>query len=157
AAARGCEALCIAVFSDEQVESLLLGPEGLFGSLDDNVVVAVFTTGTVASARKLAAAAPRGIAVLDTCFSRRSEIQASGDLVLIVGGDGAALDRCRPCFASFALEVHHVGASGAGRALKLVNNLLFYAQAQMANDALRLAEGFGLDRRAVVEVMLKCT
>jgi len=156
-AAEGCDLLCVSVFSDDQVEDLLLGPHGLFASLNDNVVVAIFTTGTIASVHKLAAAAPRGIAVLDTCFSRRSDIQHTGDMVLMVGGQAAALDRCRPAFAPFTLEIHHVGASGAGRALKLVNNLLFYAQRWMADDALRLAEGLGLDRRTTAEVLLRCT
>lgn len=156
-AVEGCDLLCVAVYSDDQVEELLTGPQGLFECLDDNVVVAVFTTGTIASARKLAAAAPPGIAVLDSCFSRRSDVFASGDMVLMVGGDAAALDRCRPAFAPFALEIHHVGASGAGRALKLVNNLLFYAQRWMADDALRLGESLGLDRQRAAAVLLKST
>jgi 3-hydroxyisobutyrate dehydrogenase-like beta-hydroxyacid dehydrogenase len=156
-AAAGCDLLAIAVYSDDQVEGLLLGPEGLLPSLAAGTIVAIFTTGTIASIQKIAAAAPHGVSVLDTCFSRRHEFLTTGDMVLLVGGDGAALDRCRPFFAPFARETYHVGGTGAGRAIKLVNNLLFYAQFQMANDALGLAESLGLDRTLAAEMILKCT
>ena len=156
-AAAGCDLLAIAVFSDDQVEGLLLGDDGLFSILAPGTVVAIFTTGTLDSVRKIAAAAPAGIAVLDTCFSRRTQFVHSGEMVLLVGGDPEALDRCRPAFAPFAHEICHVGEVGAGRAIKLVNNLLFYAQFEMAHDALRFAEALGLDRRTTAEVVMKCS
>jgi 3-hydroxyisobutyrate dehydrogenase-like beta-hydroxyacid dehydrogenase len=156
-AAAGAELLCIAVFSDDQVEGLLLGPDGLFSVLEQGSIVAIFTTGTIASARALAAAAPAGIAVLDTCFSRRHAVLKAGQMNLLVGGDAEALDRCRPAFAAFVREIHHVGSTGAGRALKLVNNLLWVAHTQMADDALRLAESLGLDRLSTAEIILDCS
>ncbi len=156
-AAAGCDLLAIAVYSDEQVEGLLLGEGGLFSTLAPGTIVAIFTTGTIDSVRKLAAAAPAGIVVLDTCFSRRQEFLHSGDMVLLVGGDAEALDRCRPAFAPFAREIYHVGEVGAGRAIKLVNNLLFYAQFEMALNALGMAEALGLDRRTTAEVVMKCS
>jgi 3-hydroxyisobutyrate dehydrogenase-like beta-hydroxyacid dehydrogenase len=157
AAAEGCDLLCIAVFSDEQVEELLLGPEGLFSVLAPGAVVAVFTTGTIASARRLAAAAPNGVAVLDTCFSRQVAMIPSGELNLLVGGEAEALDRCRPALAAFARTIHHVGPSGAGRAIKLVNNLLWVAHNQIDMDARRFAEGLGLDADAALRVILECS
>jgi 3-hydroxyisobutyrate dehydrogenase len=44
-AAKGCELLCIAVFSDAQVEELLIASGGLFPILEEGTVVAIFTTG----------------------------------------------------------------------------------------------------------------
>jgi 3-hydroxyisobutyrate dehydrogenase-like beta-hydroxyacid dehydrogenase len=156
-AAEGCDLLCIAVYSDDQVEDLLIGLEGLFPHLEPGCVVAVFTTGTIASARKLAAAAPPGIAVLDTCFSRQHAMIPSGELHLLVGGDAEALGKARPALIAFARSVHHVGGPGAGRAIKLVNNLLWVAHNQLALDARRLAEGLGLDPQATLQVILACS
>ena len=139
-AAAGCDVVCIAVFSDDQVEDVLTGPDGLFPILQPGAVVAVFTTGTVASAKRLAAAAPPGIAVLDTCFSRTNAmLKAGGELNLLVGGDAAALERCRPVLEPFARAIFHVGGSGAGRAIKLVNNLCWAAHNHISAEALRLA------------------
>ena len=156
-AARDCDVLCLALFSDEQVEEVLTGPEGLFPVLKPGTVVAIFTTGTIASAKRLAAMAPPGIAVLDTCFSRSSGMLASGQLNLLVGGDAQALERCRPVLEPFVRAIFHVGGSGAGRALKLVNNLLWVAHIQLVIDAQRLAEGLGLDPLETVETILQCS
>jgi 3-hydroxyisobutyrate dehydrogenase-like beta-hydroxyacid dehydrogenase/alkylhydroperoxidase family enzyme len=156
-AAAGCELLAIAVFSDEQVAKLLLGADGLFGVVQAGAVVAVFTTGSIDNVRRWASSAPAGVAVLDTCFSRRHDLAGTGEMILLVGGDPAALDRCRTVFNAFAREIHHLGDSGAGRALKLVNNLLWVAHTQLTADALQLAEGLGLDRSTAARLLLECS
>jgi 3-hydroxyisobutyrate dehydrogenase-like beta-hydroxyacid dehydrogenase len=156
-AAQGCDLICVALFSDDQVEEVLMGAEGIFPILEESAVVAVFTTGTIASAKALAAAAPPGVAVLDTCFSRQSWMMASGKLNLLVGGDAAALDRARPVLQTFAQEILHMGGSGAGRAIKLVNNLLWTANHRLAVDTLDFAESLGLDPHLTAEIILKCS
>jgi 3-hydroxyisobutyrate dehydrogenase-like beta-hydroxyacid dehydrogenase len=155
-AAAGAEVVCIAVFSDDQVEEVLMGPEGLFEVLRPGTVVAMFTTGTIASARKLAAAAPAGVSVLDTCFSRNNAmLKAGGALNILVGGDPDALERCRPALEPFARAIFHMGPSGAGRAIKLVNNLCWAAHNHISVEALKLAEGLGLDPYAALKVILQ--
>jgi 3-hydroxyisobutyrate dehydrogenase-like beta-hydroxyacid dehydrogenase len=156
-AAKGCDMLCIAVFSDAQVEEVLTGPDGVLSSLKDGAIVAIFTTGSIESAQALAAAAPPGIAVLDTCFSRMQADVASGMLTLLVGGDAGAIERGRPVFDAFARAIFHVGGSGSGRAIKLVNNILFAGHLQLAADAIRLAEGVGLDRSKTAAALIHCS
>jgi 3-hydroxyisobutyrate dehydrogenase-like beta-hydroxyacid dehydrogenase len=156
-AAQDCDLLCIAVFSDEQVEDVLTGPEGVMGQLKPGAVVAVFTTGAIEFIQSLAAAAPAGVTVLDTCFSRKQSEVASGRLTLLIGGDGDAIERARPALETFARTIFHVGGSGAGRAIKLVNNVLFAAHAQVAADALKLAEGLGLDRSKTAAALMECS
>lgn len=157
AAAQDCDMLCIAVFSDDQVVDVLTGPDGVIDLLKPGVVVAVFTTGSIESIQAIAASAPPGIAILDTCFSRMQSELASGKLTLLVGGDGDAIERGRPVFDTFARTIFHVGASGAGRALKLVNNILFAGHMQLAADGLRLARGLGLDRSSTAAALLQCS
>lgn len=155
-AAEGCDLICVAVFSDQEVEELLTGRDGLFAVLQPGAVVAVFTTGTIESVRELAATAPAGVAVLDTCFSR-AESNASPLLNLLVGGDKEALDRCRHVFDVFCKEIFYLGPSGAGRALKLVNNLLHVANNQIIRDALDFAAKLGFDRYEAAKIIDKCT
>lgn len=155
-AAEGSDLVCISVFSDDQVEDLLMGEEGLFPILNPGTVVAIFTTGTIESAKKLYNMAPAGISVLDTCFSR-AESNASPLLNLLVGGEIEALDRCRNVFDIFCKEVFYLGPSGAGRALKLVNNLLHVANNQIIRDALNFAEKLGFDRHEAAKIIDKCT
>jgi 3-hydroxyisobutyrate dehydrogenase-like beta-hydroxyacid dehydrogenase len=156
-AAQDCDMLCIAVFSDTQVEAVLSGPEGVMQDLKDGAIVAIFTTGSVESVRAIAAATRPEIAILDTCFSRMNAEMASGKLTLLVGGEASAIERGRPVFDAFARAIFHVGASGAGRAIKLVNNILFAGHLQLAADALRLAKGLGLDRHDTAAALIECS
>jgi 3-hydroxyisobutyrate dehydrogenase len=156
-AASGCDLLCIAVFSDAQLFDVLTGPTGVLSGLRPGTVIAVFTTGAIESIRKLATAAPPGVEVLDTCFSRMHADVARGTMTLLVGGDVAAIDRGRPVFDAFAREIIHVGKLGSGRAIKLVNNILFAGHLQLADDALRFAEALGLDARATAAALTQCS
>ena len=156
-AARDCDLLCVAVFSDAQVEEVLSGPDGVMQDLKDGAIVAIFTTGSVESAQALAASAKAGGTVLDTCGSRMQAEMASGMLTLLVGGDADAIERAKPVFDAFARGIFHVGGSGAGRAIKLVNNILFAGHLQLAADAIRLAEGLGLERSAVAAALVECS
>jgi len=156
-AAAGCDLLCIAVFSDAQVEEVLTGPEGVMSDLKDGAIVAIFTTGSVEAVQAIAIKAPAGVTILDTCFSRMQSEMASGKLTLLVGGDADAIERGRPAFDAFARAIFHVGPSGAGRKIKLVNNILFAGHLQLAVDALRLAEGLGLDRGATAGALVECS
>jgi 3-hydroxyisobutyrate dehydrogenase len=155
-AAVDCELVCVALFSDDQVEQTLAGEVGLFPMLNPGTVVAVFTTGTIEFAKILAAQAPEGVAVLDACFSRAGSM-SSPLLNLLVGGDAGALDRCRPVFETFSNEIFHLGDSGAGRAMKLINNILWVAHNQLAMDALDFAVQLGFDRYETAKIIDKCS
>lgn len=156
-AAEDADLVCIAVFSDDQVADVLTGPQGVLDRLTPGAIVAVFTTGSAESIRRFAASAPADVAVLDTCFSRLHCELASGKLTLLVGGDADAIERGRPVFDTFARAVIHVGESGAGRAIKLVNNILYAGHLQLAYDAMQLAEASGLDRSLTAATLLQCS
>ena len=156
-AVRDADVVCLAVFSDDQVADVLTGPEGVADLLKPGAIVAVFTTGAIESIRAIAADLPEGVALLDTCFSRMQSEMASGRLTLLVGGDADAIARGRPVFDTFARAIFHVGALGAGRAIKLVNNILFAGHLQLASDALKLAEGLGLARGSTAAALIQCS
>lgn len=156
-AAEDCDLLCIAVFSDAQVEDVLSGPEGIMPGLKPGAIVAVFTTGSVESIQAIAASAPDGVSVLDTCFSRAQSQRETGKLTLLIGGDADAIERGRPAFDTFAAAIFHVGPRGSGRAIKLVNNILYAGHLQLAVDALTLAGGLGLDPRATATALVQCS
>jgi 3-hydroxyisobutyrate dehydrogenase-like beta-hydroxyacid dehydrogenase len=84
-------------------------------------------------------------------------LKAGGELNILVGGDAEALERCRPALEPFARAIFHVGGSGAGRAIKLVNNLCWAAHNHISAEALKLAEGLGLDPYETMRVILQCS
>lgn len=157
AASAGCDVVCVAVFSDDQLVEAWQGAEGILASLEPGAAIAVLTTGTPQVIRDLADTMPAGIDLLDTCFSRTRADIAAGTMTLLVGGDPAAIERARPVLGAFAHSIVHVGAGGAGRAIKLVNNILYAGHLQLAADALRLAEAQGLDPAATAEALTHCS
>jgi 3-hydroxyisobutyrate dehydrogenase-like beta-hydroxyacid dehydrogenase len=77
----------------------------------------------------------------------------AGRLVAMVGGEDSALSLVRPVLATYASTVVHVGASGAGQRLKLVNQVLVAIHMAGVAEALALARDMHLDLRLVVEVL----
>jgi 3-hydroxyisobutyrate dehydrogenase len=75
-----------------------------------------------------------------------------GTLTVMAGADSATLDRARPYFDSIASEVEHVGAPGAGSAVKLANQLMMFAALAGVHEALALAGAYGVDTEAVLRV-----
>jgi 3-hydroxyisobutyrate dehydrogenase-like beta-hydroxyacid dehydrogenase len=72
---------------------------------------------------------------------------------LVVGGERAVFDRCRPVLDAIARSVHYVGPNGSGARAKLVINMV------LGLNRLALAEGLlfgsrqGLDGRALLDVL----
>lgn len=156
AVAGHAEVLCVNVFDDAQVRQLLYA-EGLLALLRPGTILVIHTTGNPELARTIAAEAPPGVEVVDGAFSGTPEQAVAGTLTVMAGGSPAAVARVLPLFDSYAAFVRHVGPTGAGMQLKLINNLLFAAQVRLAEDAFRLSAAAGFDAGTVAEVLGRCS
>ena len=74
-------------------------------------------------------------------------------LVFMVGGDGDAVERCRPLLDSLGRATFHLGPVGTGTAMKLANSLVAFACTWASLEALSLAAAAGVDLRDAVEVV----
>jgi 3-hydroxyisobutyrate dehydrogenase-like beta-hydroxyacid dehydrogenase len=156
AVAGHAEALCINVFDDSQLRQLLYA-DGLLAALHPGTLLVVHTTGDPGLVRALAGEVPAGVEVIDGAFSGTPEQAVAGTLTVMAGGSAGAVERVRPLFDCYAAFVRHVGPTGAGMQLKLINNLLFAAQVRLAEDGFRLAQASGFDAEAVAEVLGRCS
>ena len=78
----------------------------------------------------------------------------AGDLLVMVGGSDAAVQRARPVLDAIAGHAPVVGsAPGDGQKVKLVNQLLCGVHIAVAAEALAYAEAMGLDAAATFEVV----
>ncbi len=85
------------------------------------------------------------MAVVDCGVSGGPAAAASGELVCMVGGDPAAIERAQPVFDAIGSLTLVMGPFGSGLAAKLARNLVTYGSWLAAYEAQRLAEAAGID------------
>ncbi|MEU6642851.1 NAD(P)-dependent oxidoreductase [Saccharomonospora sp. NPDC046836] len=146
--------VCLCVVSDADVDQVVDGEQGVLAGLGSGGVLAVHSTVHPDTCRRLAQrAAERGIAVLDAPVSGGGMAAVDGHLLVMVGGDSAVVERCRPVFATYGDPVVHLGDVGAGQVTKLLNNLLFTANLATASSTLTLGQTLGIDAQRLGEVI----
>ena len=108
------------------VVEVVTGETGLLSRPAEGLVVVDTSTVDPNTTRRLANEATAiGVGYLDAPVLGRPD--ACGSWSLPVGGDHAALEVAHPALEALARNVLHVGESGAGNAIKLLNNLMFGA------------------------------
>jgi 3-hydroxyisobutyrate dehydrogenase-like beta-hydroxyacid dehydrogenase len=94
----------------------------------------------------------RGASLLDAPVSGSVPVVERGELLIMVGGDGEALERARPVLEALSSKILHVGELGAGATVKLAVNALVHGLAVALSESLVLAERAGVERSAAYEV-----
>lgn len=153
AVAAAADVIGVCVRDDADVAAVLLGPGGLVAAAAPGTALAIHSTITPHTVRACgAAAAGRGVSLLDAPITGGSAGAENGTLTYMVGGDAAALERCRPVFATAAARIVHTGALGSGAATKLCNNLMLYMELLAAREAAALARSVGVEVATLLEV-----
>src|SRR5262245_9093632 len=130
------------------------GESGALAGAARGAVLVESSTLTVGWIEELAReAAARGCELLDAPVTGSKPHAASGELLFLVGGSAAALEIARPVLAAMSRGIVHLGPTGSGALLKLVNNFMCGVQAASLAEALALVEKAGLDRAKVLEVL----
>jgi 3-hydroxyisobutyrate dehydrogenase len=149
----GCRVLALAVPDDAAVTSVVRTPE-LLSSLADEPVVVVHSTVLPETAQALGQdfADSKLAAFVDAPVSGGFERAERGDLTVMAGASTEALRLAQPYLDTVASEVVHVGAPGAGSAVKLANQLMMFAALAGAHEALDLAQSYDVDPATVLKV-----
>jgi 3-hydroxyisobutyrate dehydrogenase len=127
------------------VEQVLLGPGGLLGGLPAGAVWVDMSTSVPAVADRVREqAGPRGVAVVDAPVSGGVTGAAAGTLQIFAGGTAADYQRVRPLLEAMG-DPEHVGPHGAGYSVKLMLNLLWFAQVVITGEVLTIGVRAGVD------------
>ena len=154
AAVQAADVVVVVVRTDEQVQSVCLGPNGALAHMKPQATLVQHTTSNPATVEQIAReGAARGIRALDAALSGGPHDVAAGTLTLWVGGEEADLEAVRPVLASYAAPIVFVGAIGDGQRVKLVNNALFVAQVGLTIDAVRLASSLGIAEQTILSAL----
>lgn len=145
--------------ASRHVEDLYLGDgtagnPGLLATLPAGTRVIDCSTIAPASARRVAAAAAaRGLSMIDAPVSGGTAGAAAGTLTFMVGGDAGAVEAARPFLAAMGRNIFHAGGSGAGQVAKVCNNMLLAIHMIGSAEALSLGVNNGLDPAVLAEIM----
>ena len=142
------------VADDAASRAVWLGDHGALAGATRGAVLVECSTLTVGWIGQLfREVAARGCELLDAPVTGSKSQAASGELVFLVGGAAAALETARPALTAMSRAILHVGGSGRGTLLKLVNNFMCGVQAASLAEALALIERSGLDRAKSLELL----
>jgi 3-hydroxyisobutyrate dehydrogenase len=145
------DVVCSCLPTDAEVAEVvaLLGP-----SLRAGTVWIDHTSGDPDGSREIAAMlATRGVGYLDAPVSGGTDGAVAGTLTVMVGGDAEHLELAAPVLDAVAGTVVHVGAVGAGMAVKAVNNALLAASLWAATEGLVALRAQGVDPSAALQVI----
>ena len=153
-AAASADVIISMVADDEAARAVWVGPQGAIGGARQGAVLIDSSTVSPSWIVELATAGLAcGCEVLDAPVTGSRTQAASGELLFLVGGDVATLDRVRPILAAMSRDILHLGPLGSGARLKLVNNFICGVQAAALAEGLALVEKSGLDRDAALTVL----
>ncbi|MDO9283596.1 MAG: NAD(P)-dependent oxidoreductase [Aquabacterium sp.] len=139
-----------------QVEAVLTGPGGVLEGLRPGSVVIDCSTAIPSSTLRMAQAVQAaGSQFLDTPMTRTPKEAAEGRLNLLVGGDPALLERCRPLLQCFAENISHAGPVGAGHSMKLLHNYVSLGMVALISEAAACARRNGVAPEVFVDVLAK--
>jgi 3-hydroxyisobutyrate dehydrogenase len=112
------------------------------------------STVDVESARAVAAdAEAAGLGAIDAPVSGGIKGAADGTLTFMAGGSDAAFAAAKPLLDIMGQKAVHCGASGAGQAAKICNNMILGITMLGTCEAFALADKLGLDRQAMFDVV----
>jgi 3-hydroxyisobutyrate dehydrogenase len=155
---RRADALVFSLPLARDVEAVVTAEGGLLSRTDRKVVVIDTSTSDPGTTRRLAERlAAAGHALLDAPVSGGPSGAAEGILTMMIGGAEADYELARPVLEAMSARAPHVGPSGAGNIVKLVNNLLVAAHLVTTGEALRLSEAAGLSADEAVKVVNTAT
>jgi 3-hydroxyisobutyrate dehydrogenase len=148
------DAIVICVSDTPDVEDVLFGPDGAAASARPGQLVIDCSTISPSATRTFAERLrERGVAMVDAPVSGGSEGAQKATLTIFCGGEPADVDRARPILAAMGRTITHVGPSGAGQAVKAVNQVILAGTYLGVAEGIVLALKAGLDVAEVVEAL----
>jgi 3-hydroxyisobutyrate dehydrogenase len=146
------------------VREVMIGSGGVLERMRPGTTHIDMSTSSVEVAHEIMAlAGPRGVAVMDAPVSfiakaPLGESRRTATLQIFVGGTAEDFARHLPLFRALGgleQQIVHAGLNGAGYAIKVLLNLLWFMHAAGTSEVLVMATKLGVDLRTLQRVL--CT
>lgn len=139
-----------------QVEEVVAGEQGILSGARKGLIIIDMSTIAPAMSRKLSElAAAQGAHFLDAPVSGGSQGAINGTLTIMVGGEQEIFEQARPVLEAMGKKenILHVGPSGAGEIVKIVNNALCGAIAASTAEAFVMGVKAGADVETMTRII----
>lgn len=152
--AASCDIVMLCMGTSEQVESRMLGDDGVIAGVKAGTTVIDFGTSLPQSTRKLGAlVVAAGGQMLDAPLGRTPSHAKDGLLNIMAAGDDATFQAVKPVLDLLGENVFHLGSLGSGHTIKLINNFFAMTTATAWSEAFGMADQSGIDRKNLYDVV----
>ena len=133
-----------------EVEAVATGKEGILGGIRPDAVFIDLSTNAPTLVRRLYNVfRQKGAHMLDAPVSGGTAGAVSGKLAVMVGGDAAIFQRCRPVLDAIGDAVTYTGQIGSGCICKLVHNCILYGMQTLFAECFTLGVKAGVETEAL--------
>ncbi|CED71215.1 6-phosphogluconate dehydrogenase [Aliivibrio wodanis] len=153
-AAKNCDIVFICVGNDDDVRSVVYGPEGVLEGMKENAILVDHTTVSADLAIELAQQCKqKKINFIDAPVSGGQAGAENGTLTIMCGGAKETFDQIVTTIDCYAKQATLLGDNGQGQRCKMVNQICIAGVLKGLSEALLLAEKSNLDIEQVVNVL----
>lgn len=148
------EVIEICVVDDRQVESVVLGPEGVLDGTKPGSLIVIHSTvhpGTIAKIAEHSQA--NGVEVVDAPVSGSEPGARNRTMCYMVGASREAFDRCHSLFSTSGKNIFRTGGPGTGIRAKLAHQIIICINMLSAFEGMQLGVESGVDPKVLEEVV----
>ncbi len=139
---------------DEALAASMYGPQGVLAGIKaDGLLLNTSSVSPEAADALQKAGQEKNICVIDCPVSGSTPEAESANLVILAGGDEAAIARAQPIFDKIGRITIHAGPSGSGARLKLVINGIMGAGLAAVAEGIAYGLAAGLDRSMLFDAL----
>lgn len=139
---------------DEALAASMYGPQGVLAGIKaDSLLLNSSSVSPEAADALQKAGQEKNICVIDCPVSGSTPEAESANLVILAGGNDAAIARAQPIFDKIGRITIHAGPSGSGARLKLVINGIMGAGLAAVAEGIAYGLAAGLDRSMLFDAL----
>lgn len=150
----GSDIVFLCVTGSPQVEELVYGRGGILESSRSGQIVVDTSTSQPGSSLRIAQdLKAKGVRFVDAPLTRTPVEAEQGRLNSMVGADEATFREIEPVLKVFCENIFHVGGTGAGHKVKLINNFAAIGQMALTAEALTACAKLGVDPKKYFQLI----
>jgi 3-hydroxyisobutyrate dehydrogenase-like beta-hydroxyacid dehydrogenase len=149
------EAVITMLANDDAASDVTLAEGGIIAHLRKDAIHLSMSTISVALSKRLTQAHEQaGQRYVAAPVFGRPDMAAAAKLFIVVAGDPAAVDACKPLFDALGQKTSPIGTEpSAANLVKLTANFLQASVIESLGEAIALVGKAGIDRRAYVDLL----